>query len=183
MSSPSPSKSAGSPLLQSLKPRDSLTPLGVATQLIIKDVGEIHSRLLDHRPFIQGETRYFIKEFEGKRGHREMRVLGNLYNSISETKEQTLPKCVGLMYDQLASVQKTLEGANHSFNRLQQREQENLKVNMAKKSHETLRAHWDIFMKEQEQRRIAIDEEHSKAVLRLKEQYNEVAKDLSKKTP
>uniref|UniRef100_A0A8C5PJL3 Biogenesis of lysosome-related organelles complex 1 subunit 5 n=1 Tax=Leptobrachium leishanense TaxID=445787 RepID=A0A8C5PJL3_9ANUR len=160
MSSPSPSKSAGSPLLQSLKRRDT--------------VGEIHSRFLDPRPFIQGEKRYFIKEFEGKRGHREMRVLGNLHNSISETKEQTLPKCVGLMYDQLASVQKTLEGANHSFNRLQQREQENLKVNMAKKSHETLRAHWDIFMKEQAQRRIAIDlKSTAKQCCVLKEQYNE----------
>lgn len=28
------------------------------------DVGEIYSRLLDHRPVIQGEMRYFIKEFE-----------------------------------------------------------------------------------------------------------------------
>jgi len=28
------------------------------------DVGEIYSRLLDHRPVIQGEIRYFVKEFE-----------------------------------------------------------------------------------------------------------------------
>uniref|UniRef100_A0A452FCM4 Biogenesis of lysosome-related organelles complex 1 subunit 5 n=1 Tax=Capra hircus TaxID=9925 RepID=A0A452FCM4_CAPHI len=33
---------------------------------IIRDLGEIHSRLLDHRPVIQGETRYFVKEFEEK---------------------------------------------------------------------------------------------------------------------
>jgi hypothetical protein len=31
---------------------------------IFIDLGEIHSRLLDHRPVIQGETRYFVKEFE-----------------------------------------------------------------------------------------------------------------------
>ncbi|XP_023368041.1 biogenesis of lysosome-related organelles complex 1 subunit 5 isoform X2 [Otolemur garnettii] len=47
------------------KKRDSLGTAGTA-HLIIKDLGEIHSRLLDHRPVIQGETRYFIKEFECK---------------------------------------------------------------------------------------------------------------------
>lgn len=180
MSSPSPSKSAGSPLRQSLKLRDSATPMGAATHLIIKDVAEIHCRLLNHRPFIQGETRYFIKEFEEKRGHREIRVLRNLKTSLCETKEQTLPKSIDLMHDPLASVQKTLETANQAINRLQQREQENLKGNIAKKGDETLSAHWELFMKEQEQRRLAVDEEHRKAVLRLKEQYSEMAKDLSK---
>lgn len=31
---------------------------------IFLDLGEIHSRLLDHRPVTQGEIRYFVKEFE-----------------------------------------------------------------------------------------------------------------------
>ncbi|XP_016057919.1 PREDICTED: biogenesis of lysosome-related organelles complex 1 subunit 5 isoform X2 [Miniopterus natalensis] len=46
--------------------RDSLGTAGSPAHLIIKDLGEIHSRLLDHRPVIQGETRYFVKEFECK---------------------------------------------------------------------------------------------------------------------
>jgi hypothetical protein len=28
------------------------------------DVGDIQSRLIDHRPVIQGEIRYFVREFE-----------------------------------------------------------------------------------------------------------------------
>ncbi|XP_011365327.1 biogenesis of lysosome-related organelles complex 1 subunit 5 isoform X2 [Pteropus alecto] len=48
------------------KKRDSLGTAGSPAHLIIKDLGEIHSRLLDHRPVIQGETRYFVKEFECK---------------------------------------------------------------------------------------------------------------------
>ncbi|XP_021568352.1 biogenesis of lysosome-related organelles complex 1 subunit 5 isoform X2 [Carlito syrichta] len=47
------------------KKRDSLGT-ACSAHLIIKDLGEIHSRLLDHRPVIQGETRYFVKEFECK---------------------------------------------------------------------------------------------------------------------
>uniref|UniRef100_A0A8C2RMU8 Biogenesis of lysosome-related organelles complex 1 subunit 5 n=1 Tax=Capra hircus TaxID=9925 RepID=A0A8C2RMU8_CAPHI len=47
------------------KKKDSLGFAPSPAHLIIRDLGEIHSRLLDHRPVIQGETRYFVKEFEG----------------------------------------------------------------------------------------------------------------------
>uniref|UniRef100_A0A803JPZ8 Biogenesis of lysosome-related organelles complex 1 subunit 5 n=1 Tax=Xenopus tropicalis TaxID=8364 RepID=A0A803JPZ8_XENTR len=134
------------------------------------DIGEIHSRLLDHRPVIQGETRYFIKEFEEKRGLREMRVLENLRNSISETNEHDLPKCTDVMQDQLASVLKKLETANHTIHRLQQRELETAKEIASRAGDQMMRAHWEPFMKEQEQRRRTVDEEHRKAVMRLKDQ-------------
>lgn len=38
--------------------------LKILTFINLLDVGEIYSRLLDHRPVIQGEIRYFVKEFE-----------------------------------------------------------------------------------------------------------------------
>uniref|UniRef100_A0A6I8SXG4 Biogenesis of lysosome-related organelles complex 1 subunit 5 n=1 Tax=Xenopus tropicalis TaxID=8364 RepID=A0A6I8SXG4_XENTR len=179
-SSNSPVKSTGSPFIQSLKPRDNLASMGSSTQLIIKDIGEIHSRLLDHRPVIQGETRYFIKEFEEKRGLREMRVLENLRNSISETNEHDLPKCTDVMQDQLASVLKKLETANHTIHRLQQRELETAKEIASRAGDQMMRAHWEPFMKEQEQRRRTVDEEHRKAVMRLKDQYVTMEKELSK---
>ncbi|MEE6465059.1 hypothetical protein FKM82_006438, partial [Ascaphus truei] len=144
------------------------------------DVGEIHSRLLDHRPIIQGETRYFIKEFEEKRGLRETRLLQNLKNSIFETNEHTLPKCTNAMQDQLGSALKTLETANCTILRLQQREQENSKSDVMKLVVEKRQAQWEVFMKEQEQWRLAVDEEQRKAVVRLQEQYTEMDSDLSK---
>lgn len=180
MSSNSPARAAPVPLIPSPK-RDNGYTVGPATQLIIKDVGEIHSRLLDHRPIIQGETRYFIKEFEEKRGHREMRVLENVKNSLSETSDHVLPRCTDVMQDQFGLVLKSLETANSTIHRLQQREQDNEKSNAATKvRHEKLHSQWEAFMKEQEQRRLAIDEEHNKAVLRLKEQYAQMDRELSK---
>ncbi|KAM8789054.1 biogenesis of lysosome-related organelles complex 1 subunit 5 isoform 1-T1 [Rhynchonycteris naso] len=86
------------------KKRDSLAAAGSPAHLIIKDLGEIHSRLLDHRPVIHGEIRYFVKEFEEKRGLREMRVLENLKNMIHETNEHALPKCRETMQDNLHHV-------------------------------------------------------------------------------
>lgn len=32
--------------------------------VVLADVGDIQSRLLDHRPVINAEIRYFVKEFE-----------------------------------------------------------------------------------------------------------------------
>ncbi|XP_030064832.1 biogenesis of lysosome-related organelles complex 1 subunit 5 isoform X1 [Microcaecilia unicolor] len=117
------SRVAGSPL-HSLRKRDTPVPAATSAQLIIKDLGEIHSRLLDHRPIIQGEARYFIKEFEEKRGLRELRVLEKLKSVVSETNNQTLPSCQEALHDNLNQALQTLETANHIFHRLQQREQE-----------------------------------------------------------
>ncbi|XP_026638749.1 biogenesis of lysosome-related organelles complex 1 subunit 5 isoform X2 [Microtus ochrogaster] len=114
------------------KKRDSLGTPGAA-HLIIKDLGEIHSRLLDHRPVTQGEIRYFIKEFEEKRGLRELRVLENLKNIIEETNERMLPKCRETMQDGLEETLQKLQAANDSICRLQQREQEREKGNEGKR--------------------------------------------------
>uniref|UniRef100_A0A671FV26 Biogenesis of lysosome-related organelles complex 1 subunit 5 n=1 Tax=Rhinolophus ferrumequinum TaxID=59479 RepID=A0A671FV26_RHIFE len=114
------------------KKRDSLGAAGSPAHLIIKDLGEIHSRLLDHRPVVQGETRYFVKEFEEKRGLREMRVLENLRNMIHETNEHTLPKCRETMQDNLNQVLQRLQAATDSVCRLQEREQERKKISERK---------------------------------------------------
>ncbi|XP_012590250.1 PREDICTED: biogenesis of lysosome-related organelles complex 1 subunit 5 [Condylura cristata] len=84
--------------------RDSLGTAGSAVQLIIRDLGEVHSRLLDHRPVIQGEARYFVKEFEEKRGLREVRVLQSLQNGTQETRDQVLPRCQEAMGRSLSPV-------------------------------------------------------------------------------
>nr|XP_006138846.1 biogenesis of lysosome-related organelles complex 1 subunit 5 [Pelodiscus sinensis] len=150
--------------------------------ITLLDVGEIYSRLLDHRPIIQGEIRYFIKEFEEKRGLREVRVLENLKTMICETNDQTLPTCEQVMRDNLNEAFKRLQAANDKIHRLQQREQEERKVQTdtlmaGEKQH---LAHWEVFMKDQHSKRAEVDEEHRKAMERLKEQYAEMEKDLAK---
>ncbi|KAK1339692.1 hypothetical protein QTO34_018247 [Cnephaeus nilssonii] len=164
------------------KKKESLGTAGSPAHLIIKDLGEIHSRLLDHRPVIQGETRYFVKEFEEKRGLREMRVLENLKNMIHETNEHALPKCRETMHDNLNQVLQRLQAATDSVCRLQQREQERKKIYndhlIASENQHIIQ--WEDFMKEQHSKQAEVDEEHRRAVERLKEQYAEMEKDLGK---
>ncbi|NXI43757.1 BL1S5 protein, partial [Galbula dea] len=155
---------------------------GSTIQPIIKDVGEIYSRLLDHRPVIQGEIRYFIKEFEEKRGLRELRVLENLKNTILETNDHVLPTCEQAMHDKLQEAFKRLQAANDMIHKVQEREHEERKLQAEKlmAREEKRVAHWEAFLKEQETKRAEVDEEHRRAMERLKEQYSEMEKELAK---
>ncbi|XP_004628432.1 biogenesis of lysosome-related organelles complex 1 subunit 5 isoform X1 [Octodon degus] len=163
------------------KKRDSLGTASSA-HLIIKDLGEIQSRLLDHRPVIQGETRYFVKEFEEKRGLRELRVLENLKNMIHETSEHTLPQCRDGMESNLKEVLQRLQAANDCVHRLQQREQERRKMynDHLVASEKQRGLQWEELMKEQPRHQAEVDEEHQRALQRLREHYAEMEKDLSK---
>ncbi|XP_023076937.1 biogenesis of lysosome-related organelles complex 1 subunit 5 isoform X2 [Piliocolobus tephrosceles] len=120
------------------KKRDSLGTAGSA-HLIIKDLGEIHSRLLDHRPVIQGETRYFVKEFECKQ---------LMTQSVDSNRGSRNEKKIHSDHLVASEKQHTLQ--------------------------------WDDFLKEQPNKRAEVDEEHRKAMERLKEQYAEMEKDLAK---
>ncbi|KAJ1068355.1 PREDICTED: biogenesis of lysosome-related organelles complex 1 subunit 5 [Capra hircus] len=164
------------------KKKDSLGFAPSPAHLIIRDLGEIHSRLLDHRPVIQGETRYFVKEFEEKRGLREMRVLENLKNMIRETNEHTLPTCRATMQDSLNQVLQRLQAATDTVCRLQQREQERKKIHSdlliaREKQHVT---QWEDFMTEQRSKQAEVDEEHTKAVEKLRAQYAEMERGLAR---
>ncbi|KFQ31972.1 Biogenesis of lysosome-related organelles complex 1 subunit 5 [Mesitornis unicolor] len=176
----SPSRSSAAPLAGDRK-REVLAA-GSPIQPIIKDVGEIYSRLLDHRPVVQGELRYFVKEFEEKRGLRELRVLENLKNTVFETNEHILPKCEQAMHENLNEALKRLQAANGMIHKLQEREHEERKLQVDKlmAREEKHIAHWEEFMKEQQNKRAEVDEEHSKAMERLKEQYSEMEKELAK---
>nr|XP_004666207.1 biogenesis of lysosome-related organelles complex 1 subunit 5 [Jaculus jaculus] len=157
---------------------------GSSARLIVKDLGEIHSRLLDHRPVIQGETRYFVKEFEEKRGLRELRVLENLKTMIQETSEHTLPTCGETLEDSLKEVLQRLRAANESARRLLQQEQERRQVynDHLTASEKQRLLQWEEIVRDQPRQRAAVDDEHARALQRLREQYAEMEKDLAKFT-
>ncbi|XP_023661855.1 biogenesis of lysosome-related organelles complex 1 subunit 5 [Paramormyrops kingsleyae] len=147
---------------------------------IIKDVGDIQSRLTDHRPVIQGEIRYFVREFEEKRGFRDGRLLENLCRTVLEATDQTMPECSEALQLHLPDVLTRLEMANHLAQRVQQREleaQESPRLQLCMDRH---RQDWEGFTKEQTLLKEQVDEEHAKAVGRLSAQYGEMKKELAK---
>ncbi|XP_060756081.1 biogenesis of lysosome-related organelles complex 1 subunit 5 isoform X2 [Neoarius graeffei] len=144
------------------------------------DVGDIQSRLLDHRPVLQGEIRYFVREFEEKRGFRECRLLENLNKLVTETDDQVLPRCTKIMQANLLDALGCLETVNHMMQRIQQRELETQQSIFLQEGMEKCKADCEDFLKEQARLKEEVDEEHVKAVSRLSTLYSEMKKDLAK---
>ncbi|KAK3515472.1 hypothetical protein QTP70_022946 [Hemibagrus guttatus] len=147
---------------------------------IAHDVGDIQSRLLDHRPVLQGEIRYFVREFEEKRGFRECRLLENLNKLVIETNEQVLPRCTNNMQANLPEALSCLEAVTHMMQRIQERELETQHSIVLQEGMEKRKADWEDFVKQQSRLREEVEEEHAKAVGRLSTQYSEIQKDLAK---
>eukprot|EP00092_Neocalanus_flemingeri_P018132 GFUD01019624.1.p2 GENE.GFUD01019624.1~~GFUD01019624.1.p2 ORF type:complete len:154 (+),score=56.09 GFUD01019624.1:43-504(+) len=57
-----------------------------------EDIQEIHSRLFNHRPFLQGEVKHFLREFEEKRGDREVENIFSCLERVSELRDLGLPQ-------------------------------------------------------------------------------------------
>nr|XP_020497318.1 biogenesis of lysosome-related organelles complex 1 subunit 5 [Labrus bergylta] len=147
---------------------------------IAQDVGDIQSRLLDHRPVINAEIRYFVREFEEKRGHRESRLLENLNKMVTENNDQMMPTNLETINQQLSDITKRLEAANHMAERVQQRALEAQQSNQLQVNMEHLKEEWAEFLKEQQKLKEEVDEEHAKAVGQLSIQYSEMKKELTK---
>lgn len=56
-----------------------------------EDITEVHSRLFNHRPFLQGEVKHFVREFEEKRGDREVENIFSCLERVSELRDLGLP--------------------------------------------------------------------------------------------
>jgi len=59
-----------------------------------EDIQEVHSRLFNHRPFLQGEVKHFIREFEEKRKDREVEHIFSCLERVSELRDLGLPQLI-----------------------------------------------------------------------------------------
>ncbi|GAB0096905.1 hypothetical protein DMENIID0001_124850 [Sergentomyia squamirostris] len=78
---------------------------------IVKDIGEVYSRIFDHRPFTSAEIIYFVREFEEKRSDREVENLFLALQNTSEAKDSSISRCKIACEAHLDHLQKSLESA------------------------------------------------------------------------
>ncbi|KAM9774958.1 biogenesis of lysosome-related organelles complex 1 subunit 5 [Syngnathus typhle] len=145
---------------------------------IIKDVGDIQSRLLDHRPVINAEIRYFVREFEEKRAHRESRLLESMSKVVQEANEEVLPSDLEGVKQQLSNIIARLNAANHMAERVQQRELETHQSGQLQENIGRLKDEWADFVKEQQRLKEEVSQEHAEAVRQVSTLYSEKKKEL-----
>ncbi|XP_028155872.1 biogenesis of lysosome-related organelles complex 1 subunit 5-like isoform X2 [Ostrinia furnacalis] len=76
-----------------------------------REVGEVWSRLFDHRPFLNGEIKFMVKEFEEKRGDREVENLFSILEKLTEIKDNQVEKISKIAEHSLPVLNEKLEQA------------------------------------------------------------------------
>eukprot|EP00058_Branchiostoma_floridae_P016858 XP_002602346.1 hypothetical protein BRAFLDRAFT_98025 [Branchiostoma floridae] len=140
----------------------------MAAEGVVKDVGEIHARLLDHRPVVQGEIKCFIREFE--RNHREEERLEAVLGHAQQMG-QTIPACTMLLEDNLAQVTANLRVATSMCEKISETEEKMAKADPLKNRREGRKQEWDAFMSDQFGRSAEVDREHEILCDKITEQH------------
>ncbi|XP_069675251.1 biogenesis of lysosome-related organelles complex 1 subunit 5 [Periplaneta americana] len=145
---------------------------------VIKDVGEIWTRLFDHRPFLSGEIKFFLKEFEEKRADREVERLFQILERATEIKETQLDR-VKLASDvHLPTLNANLEVAVSMCNRILEKEEEHRSDTALLAKREIRKAEWESFIEDMTQKCSKVDATFEEKEEELREFYSDLEKKL-----
>lgn len=139
---------------------------------IVKDCGEIWSRLFDHQPFIQPEISTFIREFEEKRSDREVENLLNILNVQCEIQDQ----CERLSQHQSSPLDslndKVVSCLDQSERIFSSEKSQTLKTVLENRRQERAKR-WDQIKKSMESKYIEVDAQFIKEQEEIKTFYKE----------
>ncbi|XP_075970354.1 biogenesis of lysosome-related organelles complex 1 subunit 5 [Anticarsia gemmatalis] len=113
-----------------------------------REIGEIWSRLFDHRPFLNGEIKFMLKEFEEKRGDREVENLFSILEKLTDIKDSQVEKIKKSGETGLPILTEKLEQALQLSEEVEKEYLECHKVNEKKRqeNREKRQKEWDQFI-------------------------------------
>ena len=132
-----------------------------------KDLLLIHARMFKHHAVLDGEAKYFIKEFESRRNNRELKRLDEVVSS-SNSIDHNLSECVSgdLHSQRLQSLQENVSMVIKTADGIINKEKNDdavRNVNKAKRD-----AEWEKFVKEMEIAKQDVERRHRQRVNELK---------------
>ncbi|XP_025208014.1 biogenesis of lysosome-related organelles complex 1 subunit 5-like [Melanaphis sacchari] len=78
---------------------------------IFKDLSDIWDRLFSHRPFLQGEIKYFLSEFDKKSYRADEENLNKIGELISDIKDKKIERFLQSSGENLYSLNSTISKA------------------------------------------------------------------------
>ncbi|OAD54111.1 Protein Muted like protein [Eufriesea mexicana] len=145
---------------------------------IIKDTGEIWSRLFDHRPFIQGEITFFLREFQEKRGDREVERLFKILEYSTELKENQLDRTEQLGDCHLPSLKANVDVALSMCERVLQREQDFDSDIALQENREIRKLEWEKFVNDMSEKCKKVNQTFEEKENEIKEFYIDIEEKL-----
>ncbi|XP_012284858.1 biogenesis of lysosome-related organelles complex 1 subunit 5 [Orussus abietinus] len=145
---------------------------------IIKDTGEIWSRLFDHRPFVQGEITFFLREFQDKRNDREVQHLFKILEFSTELGQNQLDRVEQLGDCHLPSLKANVDVALSMCERVLQREEEFDSETKLNEKRELRKAEWQKFINDMSEKCQKVDETFQEKEKELEEFYADLERKL-----
>ncbi|KOC61362.1 Protein Muted [Habropoda laboriosa] len=156
---------------------DTLTSRGKMAS-IIKDTGEIWSRLFDHRPFIQGEVSFFLREFQDKRGDREVERLFKILEYSTDLKESQHDRTEQLGDCHLPSLKANVDVALSMCERVLQREQDFDSDRVLQENRELRKLEWEKFVNDMSEKCEKVNQTFEEKENEIREFYIDLEKKL-----
>lgn len=145
---------------------------------IVKDTGEIWARLFDHRPFLSGEIKFILREFEEKRSDREVEKLFNILEYVTEIRDTQIERVKLISDIHLPTLNANLEVALSMCNRIFEREEAHRSSTSLIAKQEIRKAEWENFIEDMTHRCSKIDAAFDDKGKELKEFYADLEKKL-----
>lgn len=138
---------------------------------MIADLSDIHARLFNHRPFVQGEVRHFVREFEDQRGDREVERVFRVLERVTELRDEHVDQVCDAAQAHLPGVQATLARTRTLCQNIldQNRTRE---IEKASENSKQIRAReWQEFEQDLDRQRQRITEAYQTKAIDLQRQY------------
>ncbi|KAK9306572.1 hypothetical protein QLX08_002768 [Tetragonisca angustula] len=145
---------------------------------IIRDTSEIWSRLFRHRPFIQGEITFFLREFQEKRGDREVERLFKILEYSTELKESQLDRAEQLGDCHLPSLKANVDVALSMCERVLQREQDFDSDIALQENREIRKLEWEKFVNDMSEKCEKVNQTFDEKENEIKEFYIDLERKL-----
>lgn len=140
------------------------------------NVLELHGRLFDHRPVLQGHITSFVKEFEERRGNQETDRLDALHQNISGMKTH-VAESSNALDTFLTNIQAKLRVAVEVCRKIQEKE-DNVEASFLEEERGKRRAEWDEFMQQQFDKSAQVDQDLDKEIQKILSEYKELESKL-----
>lgn len=142
---------------------------------------ELYSRLANHRPFLQGEIRHFLREFETKRGDREVENIFGVLERVSELRDIGLPQLLsragGGQADRLVGALQVSQSMVERV--LEQTETGEVEYRRSlQHSREARQGEWQAFQAETRARRVRLEARDREQEEAIRRRYKELEQSL-----
>jgi len=147
----------------------------MSTRSGFEDVLEIHSRLFNHRPFVQAENRQFVRVFEEERGEREVENIFNCLENVCELRDIGVPHLRENLSNSVStSIIANLQVSESMFSRiLEQEDSKEIEKTLAS-SREAREKEWAAFLQETQVRARKVEQSFKEQEENIRKKYQDL---------